>query len=153
MLLDHTLQHMISLQFGLVPMNAHCRPPATDTHRSLVFVIILHYSTVLIVLLMGKLFKCYQQTIWREKCSNTVVSHSKIPLSSDKKSPFPHISTILNNKRRKIPDLQYNVTMTNYHTTNYKPIMTNVSSDFNHPPLCLYKYNSLVLFLWTILLE
>lgn len=82
--MEHTLQHMISLQLGLVPMNAHCRPPETDTHRSLVFVLILHYSTVLTVILKGKVFKCYQQSLWMEKCSNTVVSHSKMPLSFDK---------------------------------------------------------------------
>jgi len=62
-LLEHTLQHMILLQLGLVPMNAHCRPPEKDIHGSLVFLIILHYSTVLTVLLMGKIFKCYQQSI------------------------------------------------------------------------------------------
>ena len=54
-----------------------------NRYRSLVLVIILHYSTVLTVILMGKLFKCYQQSIWMEKCSNTVVSHSKMPLPFD----------------------------------------------------------------------
>jgi len=62
-LLEHTLQHLISLQLSLVPMNAHCRPPETDTHGRLAFLIIIHYSTVITVLLILKIFKCYQLSI------------------------------------------------------------------------------------------